>query len=156
MPHIHELIDWTAGAYIVHKNKVLLRKHDKYNIWTHVGGHVELDEDPVAAAIRECKEEVGLDIEILDMGVRPPEIPKWVRYLSPPAHMNIHHIGSDYTAPHQHIDLIYYATSETDEVVPENDDDEWMWLTKEEIEKNEEIEPLIKVYAIGALEKIGD
>ena len=66
MAHIHELIDWTAGVYIVHKNKVLIRKHEKYGFWIHVGGHVELDEDPVTAAIRECKEEVGLDVTIYD------------------------------------------------------------------------------------------
>ena len=57
MAHIHELIDWTAGVYIVHNNKVLIRLHEKYHMWVHVGGHVELDEDPVQAAIRECKEE---------------------------------------------------------------------------------------------------
>lgn len=107
MAHIHKLIDWTAGAYIVHKNKVLLRKHDKYGVWCHVGGHVELDEDPVTAAIRECKEEVGLDVTIHDAGVQPEQLPEAVRYLPPPAHMNIHHVGGAVIELHQHIDLIY-------------------------------------------------
>jgi len=35
--------------------KVQLRKHDKYNIWLSVGGHIEPDEDPNQAAIREVK-----------------------------------------------------------------------------------------------------
>ena len=64
MPHIHEKMDFTVETFIVHKNKVLLRKHDKLKIWMSVGGHVELDEDPVEAALREVKEEVGLDITL--------------------------------------------------------------------------------------------
>ena len=56
MPHIHEKIDFTVGVFVVHKNKVLLRKHDKYHLWLDVGGHVELNEDPTEAAVREVKE----------------------------------------------------------------------------------------------------
>ena len=66
MPHLHEKIDFTVEVFIVHKNRVLLRLHDKYRIWLSVGGHIELDEDPNQAAIREVKEEVGLDIELVD------------------------------------------------------------------------------------------
>jgi len=46
MAHIHEKIDFTASVFVVHKNKVLLRMHDKYKMWLSVGGHIELDEDP--------------------------------------------------------------------------------------------------------------
>ncbi len=65
MPHIHDTIDFTVEAFVVHNDKVLLRKHDKYKIWLSVGGHIELDEDPNQAAFREVKEEVGLDIELI-------------------------------------------------------------------------------------------
>ena len=64
MPHIHEKVDFTVEVFIVHNGKVLLRKHDKYKIWLSVGGHIELDEDPNQAAIREVKEEVGLDVKL--------------------------------------------------------------------------------------------
>ena len=66
MPHIHEKVDFTVEVFIVYKDKVLLRKHDKYGIWLSVGGHIELDEDPVQAALREVKEEVCLNIELID------------------------------------------------------------------------------------------
>ena len=56
MAHIHEKIDFTASVYIVFENKVLLRLHDKYNLWLGVGGHIELDEDANAALLREVKE----------------------------------------------------------------------------------------------------
>ena len=64
MPHIHELIDYTAEVFIDHKDKVLIRKHDKYGMRTCPGGHIELDETPQEAAIREAKEETGLDITL--------------------------------------------------------------------------------------------
>ena len=51
MPHIHEKIDFDSDVFIVHDNKVLLRKHDKYKMWLAVGGHIELDEDPNQAAV---------------------------------------------------------------------------------------------------------
>lgn len=150
MAHIHELIDWTATVLIVHKDKVLLRLHDKYNIYIGVGGHIELDEDPVTAAVRECKEEVGLDVTIYDNGSRPSEMEaeSFMRYLPPPAHMNIHHVGG---TQHQHIDLIYYATSRTNVLVLEKSDDRCLWLTKEELEAHPDIHPQIKFYTRGAL-----
>ncbi len=65
MPHIHDKIDFTVEVFIVYKDTVLLRKHNKYRYWLSVSGHIELNEDPNHAALREVKEEVGLDI-ILD------------------------------------------------------------------------------------------
>ena len=65
MPHIHEKVDFTAEVFIVHNNRVLLRQHDKYKLWLSVGGHIELDEDPNQAAVREVKEETGYEITVL-------------------------------------------------------------------------------------------
>lgn len=150
MAHIHELIDWTAGVYIVHKNRVLLRLHDKYKIWIHVGGHVELNEDPVTAAKRECLEEVGLQITIHGEAECPQYADEKSHELPLPAHMNIHRINDS----HQHIDCIYYATSDSMDVIPENIDDQWEWLTKEEVEANQHITSKIRAYALGALETL--
>ena len=65
MPHIHKKMDYTVEVFIVYKNKVLLRMHDKFNTWLSVGGHIELNEYPIEIAIREVKEEVGLEVEII-------------------------------------------------------------------------------------------
>ncbi len=66
MPHIHEKIDFCVEVFIVHKNKVLLRVHDKFKFWLSIGGHIELDEDPIEAAYREVKEEVGFTLKRKD------------------------------------------------------------------------------------------
>lgn len=157
MAHIHELIDYTAGVYVVYKDKVLIRRHEKYHIWIHVGGHIELDEHPIEAAIREVYEEVGLKVTVPGYnGVRAIDAPAYtatdeVMILPAPKHMNIHRINET----HQHLDLLYYATSETDVVIPEKEDDQWVWLTAEEIANHPEMSAHIKAYALGALAELG-
>ncbi len=148
MPHIHEKIDWCVGVYIVHNHKVLIRKHDKYGKWIHVGGHVELDETPTSAAKRECYEEVGLTIKLYGEDTTLELADDIESHeLVVPAFMNIHRISPT----HQHIDLIYFATSETEAVVPENPHDEWVWLTLREVRRHPHLSEKIRHYAATAL-----
>ena len=60
MAHIHELIDFTVAIFVVHEHKVLIIHHRKLDRWLPLGGHIELDEDPEQAALREAREESGL------------------------------------------------------------------------------------------------
>jgi 8-oxo-dGTP diphosphatase len=152
MAHIHEKIDWTVSVFIVHQKKVLLRMHEKYHTLLAVGGHIEHDEDPLTAAKRECLEEVGLSIVIPGEEIAQPFLTDrfHLRILPRPAYMNIHAISST----HQHIDIIYYATSDSMEVTPEHPDDSWEWLTASEIQKRDDIIGTIKYYACGALDAL--
>lgn len=152
MPHIHYLIDFTVEVFIVHKNKVLLRKHDKYKIWLSVGGHVELNEDPNQAALREVKEEVGLDV-VLDASLLPTREQDDTTDLIPPYYLNKH----DPLPHHQHVTFVYFATANTDkisEMVEREKTDACRWFTKAEIIANPEIKPNIKYYSLRALEKL--
>lgn len=72
MPHIHDKIDFCSETFVVYKGTILLRKHDKNKIWRSVGGHIELDEDPNEAAVREVKEEVGLDVVLFNEAGKLP------------------------------------------------------------------------------------
>lgn len=54
-----------ASGYLVKDNKVLLVHHKKFNKWTPPGGHLEENETPDQALIREWKEELNLDIDII-------------------------------------------------------------------------------------------
>lgn len=151
MPHIHEEIDFCVEVFVVCRNSVLLRKHDKYKIWLSVGGHIELNEDPIQAAIREVKEEVGLDVKIfgesnsfLDHGD--------FKELVPPISLNKHRIDSK----HHHITFVYFASSETDSIIPSEKEvtESCKWFTKEELESSFELKPDIKFYALKALEEL--
>lgn len=56
-----------SGPVIVEKGKVLLNKHGEDGFWKFCGGKVEDYTTTLAEnARREVKEEMGLDIEILD------------------------------------------------------------------------------------------
>ncbi|MEK6846674.1 MAG: NUDIX domain-containing protein [Nanoarchaeota archaeon] len=153
MPHIHDKIDFTAEAFIVHKNKVLLRKHDKYKIWLSVGGHIELDEEPNEAVIREVKEEVGLTIELFNKSPYPLIERNQYKELIPPEFLNIHKINDT----HKHISLVYFAKSNTTEIVQSEEEksDECKWFTKEELGDSQyQIGEQIKIYARAALENL--
>ena len=103
MAHIHEKIDFTSAIFVVEAGRVLLVHHRKLNHWLPLGGHIELDEEPETAALREAFEESGLEVELL--GERPPTTGPGTRALMAPRFMDIHRISET----HEHIGLIYFA-----------------------------------------------
>ncbi len=149
MPHIHEKIDFVVEVFVVHKNKVLLRLHDKYKIWLSVGGHIELDEDPNQAALREVKEEVGLDVKLWNGNQVFHHEDKENKQLIPPISLGRHNI----TNTHEHVVNVYFASSNTDKVIPEKPEDEWKWLNKEELQ-NMDLREDIKFFAVKALDTL--
>ncbi|OGZ97507.1 MAG: hypothetical protein A3J10_02800 [Candidatus Sungbacteria bacterium RIFCSPLOWO2_02_FULL_54_10] len=155
MPHIHEKIDFTAEVFVVYRNTVLLRKHDKYKIWLSVGGHIELDEDPNQTAIREVKEEVGLDVVLAD-GLRPfTKETSGYKELIPPMFLNRNRISDT----HEHVTLTYFARAETDRlaILDHEKSAEIKWFTRSDLEKNEYgIKEAIRQYALRALDVLGE
>lgn len=152
MAHIHEKIDFTVDVFIVHDNRVLLRKHDKYHIWIGVGGHIELDEDPIQAAIREVKEEVGLEITL--HSAKPPRVyDEKFRELIVPEFLNRHRISQ----AHEHISFVYIATAITTTITPaEGEDAECKWFSAKELDDLQyQISDNVKTYARHALLVLG-
>lgn len=103
MPHIHEKIDFTVAIFVVHEGRVLLIHHRKLDKWLPLGGHIELDEDPEQAALREAREESGFEVELI--GERPPTTELGTRALIGPRFLDIHRIHET----HEHIGMIYWA-----------------------------------------------
>ena len=155
MPHIHEKIDFTVEVFIVYNNKVLLRKHDKYDIWLSVGGHIELNENPNEAAIREVKEEVGIDIELYKEKDQPLFKRDDYGELIPPQFMNIYKINDT----HKHITLVYFAISSTDKIIQSTreESEELKWFSSEELKDGKfGIRDEIRNYAQTALNKLSN
>lgn len=160
MPHIHARpgeIDLCVNVYVVYKNKVLLRFHEKYHMWITPGGHVELDEVPEDTAVREVKEEVGLDIRLwtgnkTDLTKGYAE--HGYRELTPPLFMNVHKISDE----HRHMSLAYFATADSDIIIEPDTYEKsggCLWLTQEELQTHPDIDLATKVYATKALELLG-
>lgn len=141
---------FTATTFIVHKGKTLLHLHRKLKMWLPPGGHIDRDELPHLAAIREVKEETGLDVELIHD--KPTVLSENAQEIPGPRHLLLENINPF----HQHIDMIYFARSTSFEVTPDPGESlELRWFSPTDLE-GQEVEPDIRVLgkeAIGLIQK---
>lgn len=152
MPHIHEKIDFTVAIFVVHRGRLLLIHHRGLNKWLPLGGHIELEEDPEQAALREAKEESGLDVELL--GERPPTTGPGTRALIAPRFLDIHRISNT----HEHIGMIYWARPRSGQdaiQLAEQEHHDIRWCSECDLDQLEPaIHPSVRWYCLKALEEI--
>lgn len=150
MPHIHDLIDFTVAIFIVHQQKVLLIHHRQLEKWLPIGGHIELDEDPEMAALREAREESGLEIELV--GERPPTSEDGTKALIAPRFLDIHRISDS----HRHIGMIYLARVKSgDLTLASAEHFAIRWVSRDEMDElNPPLSGAIRWYCEQALEEI--
>jgi 8-oxo-dGTP pyrophosphatase MutT (NUDIX family) len=148
--HIHEKIDFTVCIFVVEDHRVLLIHHRKLDKWLPLGGHVELDEDPEQAALREAREESGIEVELL--GERPPTSGPGTRALIAPRFLDIHRISDT----HEHIGMIYWARPKNGTMTLASEEHhDIRWCTAAELE--ELVPPIpdaIRWYCLKALEEV--
>jgi 8-oxo-dGTP pyrophosphatase MutT (NUDIX family) len=96
----------TVSGFVVHDSRVALHWHRKIGAWLPAGGHIEENEDPVQAVLREIREEFAIEAEILPTGRRlgydggPSQIEPPVAVLD------------CWPEPdHGHVDLVYYCVA---------------------------------------------
>lgn len=116
MAHIHNddnQHDQTASGYIIRLDvpnapAIMLHEHRLLKFWLHYGGHVELDENPWQAVIRELREEAGYEISqlrILQPHTRPRGLNDPGAIFHPtPALTLTHRFG---TTKHFHTDTVF-------------------------------------------------
>lgn len=125
---------FTASVYIVHKDKVLLHLHKRAKIMLPLGGHIEVNELPEETCVREAKEESGLNIDLYN-----PNINKLLKnskelgvekvLINP-----MYTVLCEVDCNHYHIDLVYYATAESFETIPEYGESNLLkWFSKEDL-----------------------
>ena len=120
---------FTATGFVVNGDATLLHWHHRVQCWLPPGGHVEPNEDPVEAVIREVKEETGFDVEVLPTQ-QLPEIPNLGQVL-PPRTILVEDVYDHKVGKHQHIDMIYFCR--LDGPRPEAPDG-WIWFTQHDLE----------------------
>jgi 8-oxo-dGTP pyrophosphatase MutT (NUDIX family) len=119
---------FTATGFVVEGDSVLLHWHRKVKAWLPPGGHVEPNEDPVQAVLREILEETGLHTEVVgdapDLGLDYPE------QVAPPFTIMIEDIHDPVDGFHRHIDMIYFCRP-SGPVGPLNTG--WRWVTRRDL-----------------------
>lgn len=120
---------FTASAFVTDGARSLLLLHRTKHLWLPPGGHVEPDEPPAAAAIREVWEETGLHVEIVSPAVpagEPRAAPR------PEACLEI-----EITPGHVHLDLVYFARPAPGQdpmrLRPNEESADLRWWTAEEL-----------------------
>ncbi|MCY3886508.1 MAG: NUDIX domain-containing protein [Chloroflexi bacterium] len=121
---------FTVTAFVSAEGATLLHWHAKNRMWLPPGGHIEPDEDPLEAALRETMEETGIAVTVLPIsepfGFASP------RQLPAPVTIMVESIPASASEPaHEHLDLIYFTRPQS-EGRPEMDEtdpsDQWRWV----------------------------
>lgn len=97
-----------SGPVILKDGKVLLDKHGGDGLWKFPGGKLRDDESPRQTAVREAKEELGIDVTL----VGDP-----LFFLFEHEHEGVPEI----------VVLIHYLATYTGEIVPGRDVEVWDW-----------------------------
>ncbi len=104
---------FTATVFIVQKIdgvvRVLLHQHKKHNAWLGIGGHVEAGENPVEAAIREVKEEAGVDVAIIGTNEHNIKTDFVTSLVTPFAILEQQITDLPDEPEHSHIDCVYFG-----------------------------------------------
>ena len=120
-------IHFCATACIINPQdeKILFIHHKKLNKWLFVGGHIEPNEDPETAVIREVKEGTNLDIDLL--GERYPRKEDFIT----PFALQRNIVKEN----HIHMDLFYVAIAKNVELIKPKEDEvlNYKWFSKDDI-----------------------
>ena len=138
---------FVATGYVVKDGRTLLLYHKKLKMWLPPGGHIDEGELPEEAALREIKEETGLDAEILSPKRSRDHHDKGVEYLHLPNHMQLEDIPDH----PQHIDLIYFCRAKDGRAALSSEHDEMRWFTAAELKGDGRIRDEVRQTGLQAI-----
>lgn len=119
---------FTATGFVIHDDSALLHWHRKVGMWLPPGGHIEPNEDPVQAVLREIREETGVRAEVVPTSAALAlDYPKHVHA---PFAIMVEDIDDPAQGYHQHIDMIYFCKPAGS---PGRVKDGWLWVSRREL-----------------------
>ena len=126
---------FTTSVFIINKSKdnlkIALIYHKKFDKWMVPGGHVEINENQVEAAIREAKEETGLNIRLFSF-LHKEHCVNDSKWILPAEYFYEQLIPETINeSSHFHLDFAYLAFSDDTELIlntKETKDIKWVNL----------------------------
>jgi len=108
----------TGSGIVVGERGVILLEHKRLGIWLQPGGHIDPDETPWGASLRESAEETGLDV-VFAGPIDADGVPELI-------HVDVHAGGRGHT----HLDLRYLIDGGVaDPAPPEGESQNIGWFT---------------------------
>ena len=112
---------FSVAVYPRRRGRVLLIRHKRLGTWLPPGGELCEGETPLEAARRELREETGLEgrfPRVSDVDGTPPGLIGYEEHVA--------------GAKGLHMNFVFVADVDTDEVRPNEEFTEWRWVTYDE------------------------
>lgn len=133
--HGKVILTFAGGCIFNEKGEVLLQRRGDSNKWGFPGGALEIGETPQAAAVREAKEETGLDVEVgrvigvyNDLDIR---YPSGDRAQSVVIAFELKAVGGElFCDQEETLELRYFSKDEKPELFTKSHEDLWRDIFK--------------------------
>jgi 8-oxo-dGTP diphosphatase len=128
---------FTCTGFVVEGDRTVLLWHQRLQMWVPPGGHLEADEDPVSAVLREIREETGLTAEVLPLGQTFPF--SYPGQIAPPYTILLED-SPESGETHKHMDLIYFCRPANNASLSPPEGAVVTWVDEDALRSNEPID----------------